>query len=273
MKLAILLATYNGGKYLREQLNSIIKQTYQDYTLYIRDDGSTDDTLAIIDEYIKLHPHRICLLRDDITHRGAANSFMWLLENVDSDYYMFCDQDDIWVPNKIELTLKKMLLVERDNPRVPILIHTDLKVVDEDLRTISPSFWGAMKLKPNILQHINYIAVCNCVTGCTMMINKIAREYSLSMPNDAPMHDHWIAYVCAYNGVIDNLPSQTILYRQHGNNTVGAKRVSLGNTIKKIIRIHKYIQRYYKSAAFFKDYGYGSIPKWFLYKILYLIRR
>lgn len=273
MKVAILLATYNGEVYLKEQLDSIIRQTYQNFTIYVRDDESTDRTLEIINEYTRKYPDKIYIIDNGTKKLGAAKSFMKLLEIIDSDYYMFCDQDDVWLPDKIELTLNKMQQVELCNPNLPITIHTDLHVVGESLELTQVSFWESMKLNPCILQQVNYISVCNCVTGCTMMINKIARVFSLPMPDDAPMHDHWIAYICAYNGIIDNLSNQTILYRQHSNNTVGAKKVSLGNTLKKIIRIYKYIPKYYMTAAFFKKYGYGSITKWFIHKILYLIRR
>ena len=271
--ISVCLATYNGEKYLREQLDSLIEQTYQEYIVYIRDDGSTDGTISIINDYIRLYPNKIYLLKDNVIHRGAANSFMWLLENIDSDYYMFCDQDDIWLPNKIELTLNRMLQIECDNPNIPIVIHTDLEVVDEKLQQISSSFWQSMKLLPKILKTKDFIATYNCVTGCTMMINNIAKSYVLPMPIDAPMHDHWISYICACYGIIDNIPQQTILYRQHGKNTIGAKHITLVSTIKNFFSIHKNIFRYYKTAKFFNKYGYYSIPKWFVYKIIYIYIR
>ena len=124
--IAILMATYNGEKYIETQLKSILCQTIRDWVLYIRDDGSTDRTLSVISKFIK-KDIRIKLVSDTVEHRGADNSFMWLLNKVNADYYMFCDQDDYWLPNKIENTISRMDSIEKERGEsTPIIVHSDV---------------------------------------------------------------------------------------------------------------------------------------------------
>ncbi|MBR4154305.1 MAG: glycosyltransferase [Paludibacteraceae bacterium] len=106
---AILMATYNGAKYLREQIDSLFVQTYRDWTLYIQDDGSKDATLDIIKEY---SDERIVLVDVGLTRQGAGMNFMSLLNMVESEYYMFCDQDDVWFEDKMEKELARMKEIE-----------------------------------------------------------------------------------------------------------------------------------------------------------------
>lgn len=225
--IAILLSTYNGEKYLSEQLDSIFNQTYKNFTLHVRDDGSSDKTLNILKEYRQKHSN-IVLYEDEITiNRGACNSFMWLLENVDAQYYMFCDQDDVWFENKIQICFDAMLTEEKRTPNTSILIHTDLIVVDNGLNMISSSLWENNKINPFKIG-TKYLKVVNFVTGCTMFFNKSARDISTTKNTKILMHDYWIALcVDAGGGTIINLAIPTIFYRQHENNVIGA-------TIKKL---------------------------------------
>ncbi len=110
---AILLSTYNGQLYLKEQIDSLLDQTYKNWCLFVRDDGSSDDTLQIISTYAKKCPERIVLLTDNRGNIKPAASFMQLLSMVDMDYYMFCDQDDIWLSTKIERTYEEMVSIEK----------------------------------------------------------------------------------------------------------------------------------------------------------------
>ena len=128
---AILMATYNGEKYLREQIDSLIAQTYRDWTLYIQDDGSKDATLDIIKEY---SDERIVLVDVGLTRQGACMNFMSLLNMVESKYYMFCDQDDVWFVDKIEKELARMKMVEAEKGiETPIIVHTDRTHTDAEL--------------------------------------------------------------------------------------------------------------------------------------------
>ena len=263
-KIAILLATYNGAKYIREQLDSLFQQSYDDFHLYVRDDGSTDNTLDIIKEYCQEFPGRITVLDDSQKHKGAAKSFMQMLEEIDSNYYMFCDQDDIWLPNKIEKTFTRMKEVEGP---FPTLVATDLKVVDEQLNPIKNSFNADLKIDV-FRKHPELICVRHVVTGCTMMFNRAAKEASLPMSPRATMHDEWVA-LCVHfkNGIISILDDATILYRQHTKNTLGANQATKGFFERAIARAGQ--KQFFQVATLLhKDFGLSYL-RFLMYKILY----
>jgi len=274
MKLAILLATYNSGKYLKVQIDSILAQSFADFILYIRDDGSTDDTLLIIDEYLRSFSN-IIFLKDDQTGRFSMGSFMWMLEAVDADYYMFSDHDDYWLENKVQLTLNKMFEVENYEFCKPVIIHTDLKVVDTNLKEVASSFWNYSKINPSLLLSFNFLAVYNLLTGCTMMINKEARNVSLPHSKFALMHDSWIGLKVMDNGgIIDFIPNQTILYRQHGNNAIGAKEVGTKNYfINKLLSLNKILAVNRKRLKMVNQIRTFNIFTYIFYKCLYALKR
>jgi len=273
MSVNILLATYNSDKYLRAQLDSLFIQTYQDFIVYVHDDGSTDETLFILNEYTKKYKNKIILLEDKNTGRGACLSFMWLLENTENSYYMFCDHDDVWLPNKIEITLKAMIIAESKTQGIPILVHTDLRVVNDELKEISPSFWMYEKLKQKYLSQFNYLGVCNGVTGCTLMINNIAKNIVLPIHPYAPMHDYWLALKVAQSGKIIYIDIPTILYRQHSSNMIGVRKIDISFFIRKFIYFIGVIRSQIAIYNFLKDIGYGNILKYYWYKINYFIVR
>jgi glycosyltransferase involved in cell wall biosynthesis len=224
-KLSILLSTYNSELFLKEQINSLLFQTVKDWVLYIRDDGSTDNTIILIEDYCKNHDN-IILIKDELSNLGTKNSFMKLLSNVDSEYYLFCDHDDVWLPFKIERTLLKMKETESLHPNKPILIFTDLKVVDANLNLINSSLWTYQKTDPQHSKNTYFLSIANPVTGCTIMINKKAKEVSLPMSPKSLMHDLWIALNVSKYGFIDFVPEPTMLYRQHRVNVIGAKKTN-----------------------------------------------
>jgi glycosyltransferase involved in cell wall biosynthesis len=232
----ILLATYNGEKYLNQQIDSILAQTCKDFRLLIRDDSSSDNTINIIKNYISKYPDKIQLIVDSKGHLGLARNFAALLELAQSEYIMFCDQDDVWLPDKIQLTLNAMKTAERSDPGLPLLVHTDLRVVNEDLILIADSLWHLLGVASPACDSLKNIIVRNPVTGCTMMINSKAGNISLPIPPQAPIHDWWIAMNVAKLGKIIRIPSPTILYRQHGGNVISAGR-------KKTSRLSDYKNR------------------------------
>ena len=267
-KIAVLLATYNGGKYIREQLDSLFQQSCDCFHLYVRDDGSSDDTLNIVNEFRQKFADRITILEDSQKHRGAAKSFMYLLDNVDSKYYMFCDQDDIWLPEKVEKTLARMKEIEEGvKENTPILIATDLRVVDEQLNLLKESFNADLKI--NVFrEHSNLICVRHVVTGCTMMFNRSAKEVSLPMSPRATMHDEWVALCVHFKaGVISILDEATMLYRQHTENTLGAEQASKGFFERAVDRAGQ--KQFFQVAKLLhKDFGLSYL-KFLMYKILY----
>ena len=247
--ISICMATYNGEQFLRQQLESILAQSNQDWQLLIRDDGSDDNTIHIIKDYVERLPDRISLITDNGSRLGASLNFGRLLENADTQYIMFSDQDDVWLPNKIELTLNAMKATEQIYPDRPILIHTDLQVMNSDLNTIADSMWGYQKLFPEISDDLNRIMAQNVVTGCTMMINRKARAVSVPVPTEATMYDWWVALNVCKHGKIIYLSIPSILYRQHSKNRLGAqkaRKINVINFLKKLCHLKKLLSAHYR---------------------------
>ena len=216
-----MLAVFNGEKYLAEQIDSILNQTISDIKIVIRDDGSSDSSPEIIKEYAEKFADRITLLSGKPTG-GAKTNFSEMLKAVDDDYIMFSDQDDVWFPTKAQITLDKMLKVENCEREKPVLVHTDLKVTDKELKVIAESFFAFQKIYPDNLS-INRLLVQNYVTGCTIMINRALKNRALPMPTGAVMHDWWLALTAAVFGKTGTVFEPTLYYRQHGGNEIGAK--------------------------------------------------
>jgi len=253
----ILMATYNGEKFIEEQLNSILSQSYTNWKLIIRDDNSTDNTQKIINKYIRLYPDKIFLIKNDIKRIGACQNFSKLLEYSQAKYIMFSDQDDIWFNNKIEVSLNKIRELEKNyGEHTPILIHTDSKVVDENCNIIAESFWKYQNINPKATQ-FNRLLIQNVVTGCTMIINKSLKNKTLPISKKAIMYDWWIALVASCFGVIEILDFPTLYYRQHSSNTIGAKNYNLNYIIYKLThkkQITNSINACIKQAITFYNY-------------------
>lgn len=223
----ILLATYNGSEYLDEQINSILAQTYGDWHLTIRDDGSTDNTIEILNEFQGMYPEKITVLEDREPSGKACFNFMRLAKEMNKnhtgDFYMFCDQDDVWEQDKIEQTIKLMLkMSSKYGKDIPILIHSDLFVVDEDLELISPSFMRYTHVSEN--KNLCDLLLMNSIVGCTVMINRKLLEMfaRVEESKDIHMHDHMMGLIAASFGKIGYVRSSTIKYRQHSDNSMGA---------------------------------------------------
>lgn len=227
-KVTIVMATYNGEHYLSEQIESILSQTYTNWELYIHDDNSTDATVDIISYYVS-KDSRIKYLDDSLSFKSATLNFKYLIDHISIyEYLMFSDQDDIWLPDKIKITLEVMLVEEIKQPNKPILIHTDLKVVDSKLNIIDSSFYNYMNIDIS-KDSLNRLLVRNVVTGCTLMINKPLYKLVLNMSEQAIVHDWWIALTARLFGQIIFIEKPTLLYRQHDYNSIGANK---NNSIK-----------------------------------------
>ena len=216
----VLLAVYNGEKYLSAQIESILLQNFKDIKIVIRDDGSTDKSVEIINDYCNKYPERISCICGMPTG-SAKQNFAELLYNCDDDYIMFCDQDDVWLPEKVEKTLAAMQSAEGD-AQTPVLVHSDLKVVNQDLEEISSSFFEFQRLYQDNLT-LPKLLVQNYVTGCTVMINRALKQKCGEIPPECIMHDWWLALVATLFGKIVCVDDATMLYRQHSDNQVGAK--------------------------------------------------
>jgi glycosyltransferase involved in cell wall biosynthesis len=223
-KVLILMATYNGQKYVSDMIESIIDQDYENWELIISDDKSTDNTVQIIKDFEIRMPEKIRVHTSNRKFGNAQKHFMYLLSNFhDAPYIMFCDQDDVWHKDKITKTYQKMQEIQTQ-PTIPALVHTDLRVVDENLKCINPSFMGYSTLEGERLE-LNHLLVQNVVTGCTLMINKALADLAVSKIPESGMlmHDWWLALLASSFGKAAFLNEATIDYRQHEDNTVGAK--------------------------------------------------
>lgn len=227
----VLLATYNGGAFLREQLDSLIAQTEPGWHLLVRDDGSSDRTAEIVAAYAAKDP-RITMLPGSRANQGTAANFASLLQTAaerGADYVLLMDQDDVWLADKIERQMALMKSEEgRLGPSVPILVHSDLELVDRECRTIHPSFMAFQRIHNEQAEPLRTLLVQNYVTGCTVLLNRALLQAALPIPSEAMMHDWWLALIAATVGVIRYDPEPTVRYRQHPGNQVGAKGLMRG---------------------------------------------
>ena len=273
-KIIVLLSTYNGEKYLPQQLESLHAQAGVDVEILVRDDGSQDGTTAILDEWAD--DGRLSWYTSG--NLGPGKSFIHLLKTAaPGHYYAFCDQDDVWLPRKLSLTMEKMRAVEKENPGKPVIVHTDMNVVDENLDIIHDSFWRSSGVRPDILRTFPYLCTCNSVNGCTIVMNSIARELILEkyVEHDIIIHDVISALtVSFYGGVIDYVDVPTVLYRQHSSNVVGAMAYSKGKAIlERLSNIGKVVSA---NVRLFKDInkiGHITVFSYLYHKIKYLLMR
>ena len=236
----ILMAAYNGERYISEQIESILSQTFTDWRLLIRDDGSTDNTPAIIEDYAAKYPGKIEIVHDDVVCKNSTKNFFELLKHADSDYVMFSDQDDVWLPYKVQITYDYMKKAECDNPGKPVMVFTGMQAVDAELRSIDV----ILRLDfPEYRYTFKELLSGNCASGCTQILNRACYEGMGGFQEGIPYHDYWASLYASAFGTIVRVPMALILYRQHGDNVVGggwavAKRNYPGG-IKRLIRILK----------------------------------
>lgn len=220
----ILLAVYNGEKYIKQQLDSIIAQTFKDWRLIVYDDGSCDDTAQILKDYILKYKGRIVFYKGLNNSKSAVFSFSKLLKLSSAKYVAFCDHDDVWHKDRLTFSVEAMKDMELKYGDIPILIHTDLYIVDEFLKIKNKSMIKSQCLgfKAKSLQEL---IVQNNITGCTVLVNRSLVNICGNIPSSALMHDWWLGLVAASFGKIKFLNAKTVYYRQHSSNCVGAKNV------------------------------------------------
>ena len=219
----VLLATYNGERFLREQIDSILAQDYRNVRVLARDDGSSDGTVTILNEYAQRYPDRFRVMPPSPRASSAKDNFLLLMKASFAEYICFSDQDDVWLPDKVTRTKQAMEQLESQwGVGVPLLVFTDLRIVDDALRPLHNSFWAHEKIKPERIDRLPALLVQNVVTGCTAMLNRKLLELSLRMPDEAVMHDQWIALLASTMGKSGVVKAQTVLYRQHDSNVLGA---------------------------------------------------
>lgn len=264
---AILLSTYNGEKFLSQQLDSIFNQTYRQFILYIRDDGSTDNTLEILNDYSHKYKN-IVILNDEKNNMGAPASFLWLLKNVEAKYYMFCDQDDVWLENKVEVQVEN---IEKSNynQNLPIVVFHDLILTNSNGVVISESFWDLHNFQVDKID-FESVFVKNNITGCACLINQSMKNEILKFNvSSVLMHDHIIALIAYGFGKAISVKAGLILYRDHSNSVTPKRSISFSYRISnffnninrsdylmsQIFQLEEYLKNY---ESFLNEKHYGS---------------
>ena len=216
-KIDILLATYNGSKYLHEQLDSILNQSYGNINVIIRDDGSSDNTVMIIKEY-EQKDSRVRLLNDNLGNLGFVRNFEELMKNSTSEYLMFSDQDDIWYNNKVETSYKRIKAIEEKNGKsCPILVHTNSKIMNYETRTKSLFISDCAKNSSFENSFFNFF-----VQGSTMLINGSLKREALPFSKEVYLHDRYLHLIAEFIGIRSYIDVPTMDYRQHSNNEIGS---------------------------------------------------
>ena len=224
-QIAILLATYNGENHLDEQMRSLFSQTYRNFVVIARDDHSSDRTPAILAQWAKENPDRMIVVSDELGNLGSRDNFSLLMERCQSPYFAFCGQDDVWMPRKLEVSLKTIQQMEsRFGRATPILVHSDMKIVDNCLQEISQSFFAYKSINIDRDTKVDYLLFNNVVIGPSVMANRVLLDLATPIPEGFPFEDWWMALVAASCGAIQTILEPTVLYRQHGNNQAGAGR-------------------------------------------------
>ena len=218
----VLLATYNGARYLRPQIESVLNQKEVSFRVLVRDDGSVDETPAVIEHYRRLRPECIVHLGGS-DNLGVIGNFAHLLGEATAPYVALCDQDDIWEPHKLRILLETMHdLEERHGIDTPLLVHCDLRVVDEALRERHSSYWRFAGVYPS-RSSLPRLLLKNTIAGCASLANKALVRLALPVPRAALMHDYWLALVACAAGHVGAVEEPLMLYRQHERNTIGAR--------------------------------------------------
>lgn len=224
----ILLATRNGERFVGEQIASVQVQTHRAWRLLVSDDCSIDATLDVV-RAIAATDGRIQVVSSGVRYGSAQANFMALLRRAadarDSAYVMFCDQDDVWMPHKIKCTLARMRELEAAyGAEVPLLVFSDMAVVDEGLALVAPSFMSYSNFDPSRLL-LRQLLEQNMAAGCAMMLNRpLARLCAEGDASRVRMHDWWAMLVAAALGYIAYVDEPLSLYRQHAENDTGAER-------------------------------------------------
>lgn len=219
----VLLATFNGERFLREQIDSILNQTYPAVQILACDDSSNDATPAILADYAERFPHRMRLLSGAPSGSAKAN-FRRLMLASTGPYIAFADQDDIWLPQKLAAGMQMMRTLEQEHgASTPLLVFGDLEVVDSELRPVAPSLWQLNRLRPQNISRFKRLVMQNVVTGNTVLANRPLVELARNIPEDASMHDWWMALVACVFGKGQFLGDRLVKYRQHSGNVLGAR--------------------------------------------------
>lgn len=223
--LDIVMTTFNAARFVGPQLDSIVNQAELPWNLYISDDLSNDGTREIVRDYSRKFSEKIFDVSPERPFRNVNAHIQYVATHARSPYVMFADHDDIWLPGKISLLFNRIKAMERTyGTQTPCLAHSDLRVVDNDLKVMDTSFWHYECVRP-VPHRLERLLFQNSITGCATIVNRSLLEKSMPFPQNIIMYDWWLGLVAGATGQIESISTPTVLYRQHHYNTMGARRV------------------------------------------------
>lgn len=270
--IAVLLAAYNAEKYLEEQIDSILTQTNQDWTLYIRNDGSKDGTQNIIEGYVERYPNKIIQIDKGGGNLGCRNNFFRLLEVVTSQYYVFSDADDRWLDDKVEVSLAAIQEAEQECPNTPVMAFGDTIVCDSNMNVLEDSYWKSMHINPEKFLSYNYMAICCTAGGSCSIFNQRVKDALFPLADNNLIYDFWIALVVAKTGRFKVIHRPLKYYRQHENQVCGVATKNANSVAYKLSNIKTLFKQYRAEARQLKSVGYGPAIKYYWYKVLTIMR-
>lgn len=256
----VLLGTLNGSRFLQQQLDSIALQSHSNWHLFVADDGSRDDTLAIVQSFAEDHPDRVRIVGGAPTGSARDNFFRLLQAAGRAPYFAFCDQDDVWSADKLERLTRQCQQLEAQHRDQPCLVYSDLSVVDEQLGLLNASFMEQIRASPRGITYKTLLAE-NAIPGCAMLFNAALADKFRAQAFDATkaiMHDWWLALLASAVGHISYVPDPLVKYRQHATNTLGTvDRSGLRFTLSKLFQGDRSaaLQTYTQAAAFLDAYA------------------
>jgi glycosyltransferase involved in cell wall biosynthesis len=258
---SVVLASYNGEKYLQQQLDSIYAQTYPNIEVVVCDDRSSDGTVTLLEDYKQKKGLRYYINQERL---GVVKNFERAILSAKGQYIALADQDDTWLPMKIEKCLAKIKETEsKTGADRPVLVHTDLYITDSSGNIAGTSYWKHARLDPACT--LSRLLLENSITGCTILINRALSELSLPIPQHVLMHDVWLGMVASAFGKVTYLNEPTVYYRQHTNNVLGSVQEGVTKRIIKTIKTillssyrQQYLQENIEQAKAFK-YQYFSL--------------
>ena len=270
-KIQILLATFNGEKFLREQIDSIINQEYELWHLLIHDDGSVDKTISILNEYQNNYPKKVRILNDQKTFYSASKNFFHLIENRsrESNLYCLCDQDDIWHKSKLRIIVESY---NAKDYKEPVLIHSDLSLIDDRGKLIEESHNKLINYQKNSICK-NSCFYYNPVPGCAMSINAELAD-KISYCKYMVMHDWWILLSAIHlNTTVLYINSPLVEYRQHSENVFGYKKHNILILFMRLLfKIPRYIKNVKKAYAQSKQFYDQSGFQYFIRLVIHQIK-
>ena len=223
----VILAVWNGQDYLPAMLDSLLSQTTSEFNVLVRDDGSTDGSREILENYKQKFDGRLSVIAGESTRSATAN-FAILMRETKADYVLFADQDDVWRPEKVGLTLRSLKEAEAKYGRsTPIYFATDIEVANKDLELINPSYWKWKRLKASRMSKLSQSLICVSIQGMASGINRALLDLANPVSAKAISHDWWTQLIAAAMGKVICDPTTTALYRVHGGNASIPKPVGV----------------------------------------------